>query len=244
MVSQAVSAPSTFYPVMLTPTFFRQRTALVVGGGHVAERRVNHLLAVGAEVWLIAPELTGELERLYRLGHFRWHPRRWLPGDIENNPEVILVLTATNDPAVNRAVVVEARKNGRLVNRADAPSDSDFILPGTANVNGIILAVTAVAPDRTGETGLEGVPAFTAWLTDEIAQFLGSETGELAKILKALRPEINRRIPPEQRPNLWKELLASPALELLKQGYYSEAEQILEHIIADYLERNNYDNHR
>ncbi len=40
------------------------RRVVVVGGGHVAQRRVPTLLAVGAEVTVVSPEVTPAIEGL------------------------------------------------------------------------------------------------------------------------------------------------------------------------------------
>ena len=46
------------------------RRVLVVGGGHVAQRRVPALLAAGAEVVLVSPQVTPALEGL--AGEITW----------------------------------------------------------------------------------------------------------------------------------------------------------------------------
>ena len=59
------------------------RRVLVAGGGAVANRRVPALLDAGADVLLVAPEVTGSLEDLAQAGRILWDRRRFAPGDTD-----------------------------------------------------------------------------------------------------------------------------------------------------------------
>ncbi len=75
------------YPIFLE---LRGRPVLVVGGGQVAERRVERLLRAGAQVQLVAPQVTDALAALAERGQLRWHARPFRPEDVA--PELALVL--------------------------------------------------------------------------------------------------------------------------------------------------------
>ena len=56
-----------FYPLFLD---LRDRPVLVVGGGEVAERKVESLLEAGATVTVVAPDVTPLFRRLRILEPF------------------------------------------------------------------------------------------------------------------------------------------------------------------------------
>ena len=77
------------------------RRVLVVGGGHVAQRRVPQLIAVGADVVLVSPEVTPAVEGLATAGEVTWHRRGFEDADLDG---AWYVIAATDDPVVNEAV--------------------------------------------------------------------------------------------------------------------------------------------
>ena len=73
----------------------------MVGGGHVAQRRVPQLIAAGADVVLVSPEVTPAVEGLATAGEITWHQRGFEDADLDG---AWYVIAATDDPAVNEAV--------------------------------------------------------------------------------------------------------------------------------------------
>src|SRR5262249_39621903 len=120
---RGVGVRSFHYPVTLD---LDGRPCLVVGGGAVALRKAIGLLDAGARVTVVSPTLSTGLLELARDGRIRWRPREFVPGDTEAS---FLVVVATNDRSINRLVMDEARRSRALVNCADDPEHSDFILP-------------------------------------------------------------------------------------------------------------------
>ena len=112
----------------LFPLFadLRQRAVLVVGGGAVAERKVEALLHAGALPRVGAPALTdrlGDWARQGRIAHLEggFDPA-WLDG-------VWLVIAATDDAQVNRAVAAAAETRRLLANVVDDAELSSFQVP-------------------------------------------------------------------------------------------------------------------
>ena len=58
------------------------RRAVVVGGGQVAQRRVARLIAAGAVVEVVSPEVTPAVEGMASAGEITWTARRWTDGDL------------------------------------------------------------------------------------------------------------------------------------------------------------------
>src|SRR4029453_18464648 len=81
------------------------RRVVMVGAGHVAQRRVPALLASGAVVTVVSPEATPAIEALAAAGEVRWERRRFEDGDLD---DTWYVVAATDDLTANEAVSAAA----------------------------------------------------------------------------------------------------------------------------------------
>src|SRR5688572_22018860 len=104
------------YPIALTE--LHGMRCVVVGGGEVALRKVRALVASGADVLVISPELHPELATLRDAGALTHRERPYEPGDLAG---ALLAFAATNRRDVNATVSAEARAARILVNVADDP---------------------------------------------------------------------------------------------------------------------------
>src|SRR5262249_48846971 len=102
-----------FYPMFLDLT---NRPVLVVGGGPVAERKVEALLEAGACVRLVSPEITSRLNDFAANGRITILRRCFDPVDVDG---VHLVFSATDDAATQKEVAAAAASRNVLVNTAD-----------------------------------------------------------------------------------------------------------------------------
>ena len=132
--SEPVTVP---YPVALQ---LRGRQVLVVGGGHVAQRRVPGLLGAGAVVRLVSPEVTPALEGMASGGEIAWEQRGYETGDVDG---AWYVIAATDQPAVNAAVSQEAESQRIFCVRADDASQASAWTPATGRHEGLTVAVVA-----------------------------------------------------------------------------------------------------
>jgi siroheme synthase-like protein len=154
------------------------RDVLVVGGGRVALEKVQGVLECAARVTVVAPEVDDELRAL----DVHVIERRFEREDVAGR---WLVLAATDDRDVNRAVSEAAADAQILCNVADDPELCTFILPALVRRDPIVVAVS------TGGAS----PALAQRLRDEIGAVVGSEHAELAERLQALRPWAKRALP-------------------------------------------------
>ena len=122
-----VGAP--IYPVGLV---VKGRRCLVVGGGRVAARKIAGLLACGAAVTVVAPEVHVAVAELSDSGviaaidesPLEVHIRPYSSGEAA---DYVLVISATGDPAVDETVRRDAQSAGVWVNVADDPSRCSFV---------------------------------------------------------------------------------------------------------------------
>lgn len=163
--------PDHLYPVFLD---LRGRRCLVVGGGAVAGRKVQGLLAAGARVRVVAPALGEGLRAQAEASEIEVAERGFEPSDLDGTA---LAFVATSDPAVNRRVVDEARARGVWVNAAETPEAGDFHVPAVVRRGAVAVAVSSAG----------AAPALAAWVRDRLAADLPAGLEALARVLGALR---------------------------------------------------------
>lgn len=123
------------YPLGLRLT---GRLVVVAGGGAVAQRRVPGLLAAGAEVLVVSPEVTATLSALVDAGRIRWRRGRFADADADG---AWLVLAATDDPASNRAAGEAAEARRVFCVRADDRDAATAWTPTVARHDELTVAV-------------------------------------------------------------------------------------------------------
>jgi uroporphyrin-III C-methyltransferase/precorrin-2 dehydrogenase/sirohydrochlorin ferrochelatase len=125
------------FPVMLR---LKDRRCLVVGGGGVALRKVQSLVAEGANVLVVAPDAVEPLEELARRGELTLDKRPYRAGEAADHA---LVFAATNQRDVNRCVFEDADRAGVWANSADDPELCSFHLPARVQRGPFQLAIAS-----------------------------------------------------------------------------------------------------
>jgi uroporphyrin-III C-methyltransferase/precorrin-2 dehydrogenase/sirohydrochlorin ferrochelatase len=122
------------------------KKVVVVGGGTVAQRRLPLLVANGADVHVITRAATPAVEALSKqqpgitLGL-----RDFRGGDLEG---AWYVIAATDDPAVNAAVVAEAERHRIFCVRADVAREGTAVTPASFEYEGLSVGVLAGGEHR------------------------------------------------------------------------------------------------
>lgn len=108
----------------------KDRLAVVIGSGAIAQRRIRTLLDYGARVKIISPAAFAELppKMLQESRKVSIAERPWQAGDLDG---AFLALAATGDREVNRAVAQEAGELGIFASIADCKEESSFYFPAT-----------------------------------------------------------------------------------------------------------------
>jgi len=114
------------------------RRVVVVGGGALAQRRVPLLLHAGADVVLVAPEVTPTLDGLVADGMLTWWARPYRPGDLSG---AWYALALTDDPRVNATVAAEAADQRTFCVRGDDGSAGTAVTPATGEAGEVRVAV-------------------------------------------------------------------------------------------------------
>ena len=81
------------------------RRVVVVGGGTIAERKIDLFIQSGAAIEVVAPQITQRLAARAAAGELQHHAREFQPADLDG---ARLAVAATDAPLVNRAVATAA----------------------------------------------------------------------------------------------------------------------------------------
>ena len=166
-------------PASLFPLFLKleDRPCLVVGAGTIAASKISSLLEAGARVTVVAPGASDELQKLAAEGKCRWLAREFEVGDLVG---VFLVIAATSDSAVNRAVFLEAQRLGILCNAVDDPPNCDFYFPAVVRRGDLQIAIST-----SGQS-----PALAQRLRRELEEAFDESAGDWVRFVGELRREI------------------------------------------------------
>ena len=195
------------YPVNLC---LAGQPVLVVGGGPVAARKVEALLRAGARVTVVAPAAA---KAIAEQSEVTWKRRSYQPAEAN---AYRLVVTATNDPAVNAQVARDCEAANVFVNSADDPANCTFTLPSVVRRGDLQVAVS------TGGRS----PALARWLRKRIEREIDSGYATLLELLAETRAEAKAVFATSEVPG-WEAALDSGLLELVRVGRTDEARTLL-----------------
>ncbi len=167
------------FPIFLKLT---ARPCLVVGAGNLAESKIESLRAANGKVTVIAPQASARITDLAAAGEITWHPREFQPGDVR---DYFLVVTATNLPAVNRAVYLEAQAQNIICNAVDDPPFCDYYFPSVVRRGDLQIAISTAGAS----------PALAQRLRKEINAQLPLDAGDWLTDLGNLRREVTQAEP-------------------------------------------------
>ena len=202
---------ASHYPLFLD---LAGKSAFVIGGGNVAERKIARLLRCAAVVTVVSPLASRRIRKWHAEKRLRWIKRRCRLADLRG---ARLVFCATNHAGVDRKFARVALERGLLVNCAPAPELGDFILPAAVAAGPIQIAVSTSGAS----------PALARRLAREIAHRLDiKKAARWAKLLQDLRPLIMAEVPMSRRSKLWKQLTSDEIGDLVKMNRMSMARKL------------------
>jgi precorrin-2 dehydrogenase/sirohydrochlorin ferrochelatase len=161
------------YPIVLDGAAIR---AVVIGGGEVAARKVFALLDAGAQVHVVAPRISAELDAASDHGSLSVTRGAYRA---EQLGDATLVFAATDDASINAQIADDARRAGKLVNVVNAPANGDFVTPAVHRSGDVVVAVVA-----------GGVPKAASRIRDLIAQSIDERYGQAVGALSVLRRDL------------------------------------------------------
>lgn len=206
-----------YYPALLD---LKDRLVLLVGGGRVAARKLASLLQVGARVRLVSPRLCPEARRQVGAPGVELRERGFEQGDVEG---AWLVVSATDNEDLNRAVARAAEAARVFVNVVDVPPLCSFIVPAVVRRGELTVAVS------TGGAS----PAAARRLRQGLQKQFGPEWGDYLAILRAARSKLTAlgRPAAQNRP-LFYELVDSELMDKVRAGDQAGVDEVLTRVLG------------
>lgn len=172
----------------LFPVFLKLhgRRVVVVGAGPVAASKLDGLLAAGAVVDVIAPEVSTAMERLAETNaNVSIHRRAFAPADLDGAWFVV----AAAPPEVNREVGLAAEERALFVNAVDDKASATAYLGGVVRRGGVTLAISTDG----------AAPALAGLLREALEAVLPNELQRWSDVARQAREEWMRASLPMER---------------------------------------------
>ncbi|MCD4755129.1 MAG: bifunctional precorrin-2 dehydrogenase/sirohydrochlorin ferrochelatase [Deltaproteobacteria bacterium] len=200
----------SYYPLSVD---LRNKKVVVVGGGSVAERKVQGLLSANTQVKLVSPEVTEALKKMASDGLIDHTARAFVPEDLD---KAWLVIAATDDTEVQELVYNEALSQRIFCNVVDLPEFCSFIVPSVVRRGDLCLSIS------TGGRS----PALAQHLRKELEQSLGSFYGDYVSLLGELRQLIIKSFgDPVTRKDLCQSLADPEVIAWVREGEWDRVER-------------------
>ena len=165
-----------YYPAFLD---VRDRLCVIIGGGQIAEGKIASLLECGAQIKMISPEVTAEVQGMADAGILRLEKREYREGDLEG---VFVAIAATDDNSVNRQIAQEAAERNVLLNVVDVTHLCTFIAPSVVKKGEVTVAIST--------SGLS--PALARKLRQELEVDPVLDYAYLAPMISEVRLELRK----------------------------------------------------
>lgn len=188
----------SLYPIFLK---LEGHKVLVVGGGSVAEQKLEAVLRSATDVTVIAPQVTDRIRSWTDEGRVRHLATEYRAGMAQG---YFLVIAGTDSEDVNRAVFEEARQYGALANAVDDPDYCNFYAPAVVSRGDFQIAIS------TGGAS----PALSQHVRRELERTYGPEYGPWTAWLGRTRAALRQALP---RSETRKQLIRMLALGLPKR---------------------------
>jgi len=204
------------------PVFFniKQQPCLVVGGGDIAFRKIQLLLKAGGEITVVSPDVCEAVQKLVNENKVKFVKRQFEKNDIQHSK---LVISATDDNAVNVEVSGLANAANIPVNVVDSPNLCSFIVPSIVDRSPVVVAVSSGGSS----------PVLARLLRARLETLIPSAYGRLAQLVEGFRNRVKNSFDnTNERRRFWEKVLQGPVTELMFAGQEKQAEAMLEKMVS------------
>lgn len=197
------------------------KRGVIVGGGAVAARKIEKLLAFGPELTVIAPDIEacvkaqGELLQEDAAGSLHFEERVFRMADLKGAD---FVIAATDDTALNGEIADYCKARRIPVNVADDREKCTFFFPALIKDGALTVGIST-----------DGKSPFAAsWVQREIAGMLPEGIGSVVDLMGQVRPAVMRTVGSEDaRKSLFGELFCY-CMDCMARGHGVTAEELTE----------------
>lgn len=197
-------------------------TILFVGGGKVAERRMQLFIDEPCNIVVIAPTVTDRICQWAKDNRITWYDRAFTMDDEHHIITSSLFFICTDNSKLNDTLYEIGKKHRVWTNRSDAPSACRFTVPSSLELGDLHIAISA---NNVGPR-----------INRLVKQDMMNRYGQLQKAmprLKIFREEVKLLLPtPEARQKFWRDHLTVETFEAILKGEWVTIEEKLDHEIS------------
>jgi len=190
------------YPIFLE---LRGRRVVLIGGGAVALRKAQALLAAGARLVIVAEEIGAMLAVQAKGGDAEVIQSKYSKDYLAG---ASLAIAATNDHKLNKQIYKDCQQLEIFCNVVDEPELCDFFVPAVVKRGDLQIAI-----------GTEGLcPAYAGHLRGKLEKLFTEEHGKFLAELEKLRDKIIEAVPDQTK----RKVLLSQLVEDKSFAYFHE----------------------
>lgn len=196
------------------------KQVLLVGGGAIAFRKARLVSRAGASVTVVAPHISDELRELVKDCNGKCLNESYQADHVDN---VVLVIAATDDAAINQQVAEDARRKAILVNVVDTPELCDVIFPAIIDRNPLLISVSSSG----------AAPVLARSVRSRIESTVPANFGLLADFIGERRSRVRDALSEQQLRLFWEDIVESEVAESVMSGRDSHAAALFEAKFAE-----------
>ena len=203
-----------------------KKLILLVGGGEVAERKLDLLVKAKAQVIIMSPTFTDYLQTFSDRAELTFVDSEYKTSILDEY-KFSFVIAATNNEDLNKKIAKDANEKNILVNVVDRPEICDFIFPSILERGPVTVSVS------TGGAS----PVLARMLRTKLETSIPGGYGKLAKIVSDNRVVVRKKFKNFKSNRIfWEEILNSKFVDLVLSGQEGAAEKFLEKEIENFDE--------
>lgn len=200
-----------FFPLLID---IENIPCLVVGGGLIAERKIETIIDYSPKIEVVAPNVTEYIKKLAEEKKIIWHKRVFNKEDIKGK---FIVFVATDDIVLNKEISELCKENKILVNCVKPGLSGNCIMPSFSNCDGMIISVSTL-----GQFPL---------IAKKFREEMEVKAEKYRKLLNLLTPYRERLLTLSRDSNynkkLWQDFFNYPVTEKIEDGHIEEVEKYI-----------------
>lgn len=201
-----------YYPIYID---IAGKVCVVIGGGVVAERKVDSLLLAGGSVTVISPKATKNIKKLARDKQITLIVKGYKTGMLKG---AAIVISATDMKRVNEAAHKETLSLGVPFNAVDCPDKCTFIVPSVVKRADLIIAISTSG----------SFPMLAKKIRLELEEIYGPEYAVFIRILGLVRKKLLKgRMGCDKKERVFKGLVNSAMPDMIRRKAWVEIDSLL-----------------
>ena len=208
-----------YYPIMLD---VRGRSAIVIGGDRIAAEKATGLVASGAKVEMLNETFCDEILAMAKQGKVTLRRKAYEHGDLA---EAFVVVAATHEPTLVKAIWLETQERNQLVNIVDEPQYCSYILPSVLRREPLTITVST-----------EGTsPGLAKRIRRSLEEQFPHAYGPYLRLASVARAHLRKHnISYDRRDDFFEDYYTSDILESLVEGDTAQATHIVSELLSEY----------